>query len=158
VRYLKEKIINYLCEYPQLLDMTESMGSYTKTQCKFDLAGHILRAAGYHLQVGDSPREPKLPLNAPLLDKKWVEFEASLGTDGVAQEIAGLARQIWEEEYGEREAQELPFYDSGCPEGMPMVRYWDCLDSVNASDIIEFLQGDMNIYKLNGPDDKAEDD
>ena len=157
MRYLKERIIQHLLTYPDTLDMEVYMAPYSRLLCKHDLSGHILRAAGYHLQVGEDTRQPKLPLNAPLLDKKWVDFELQLGGCKGYIDVPALARQIWEEEYGEREAQELPFYDESV-DAMPMLRYWDSLGSVNASDVIEFLQGDMAIYKLNGPNDEEEDD
>lgn len=157
MRYLKERIIRHLTEHPRALDMTEFMAPYSRLLCKHDLAGHILRAAGYHLQLHHSFNQPQLPLNAPWLDKKWIEFETQIGTCEGVIHIPALARQVWEEDYGEREAMELPFYDERIP-GMPMLRFWDELGNVRADDVIEFLKdGGDGVWKLNGPDDREEE-
>jgi hypothetical protein len=143
---LKERLIELLRAQPKILDMTCFMTNVSWNDIRYDIVGLILKVAGYSLQ-SDSAGLPKLPFNAPLLDKKWVEFEAQ--HSGALKEIPALARQIWAEEYGEKEAKELPIYDKAHVHGD---WWWDDLEQLNHNHLIAFLNGQRSdIYALNGP-------
>jgi len=114
---------------------------------RYDFVGLILKVSGYSLQSGPCCGNPecttgaKLPLNAPFLDRKWMEYEKRLGlTLEQFQEIPALARQLWEAEYGEEEAKALPFY-SDQVEGEP-AWFWDHLEEVQGYHLIGFLDGE----------------
>ena len=110
--YLKERIVERLRRNREILDMQHFLVPVSWKVSTYNLAGLILSAAGYELQL--DKYNVRLPLNAPLLDKKWYEFESKKGYCRVEQEVevAACARQLWEREYGDQEAIELPFYEN----------------------------------------------
>jgi hypothetical protein len=148
--YLKEKISEHLLRNPDAFDMRHLMVPLSWRLSVYNFAGLILKHAGYSLQL--SGNGIRLPLNAPLLDKRWIEFEEETGfcrnQDEV--EIMACARQVWEDEYGEEEAKALPFYEEVKAKGC---MWWDDLSEVRANNLRMFLRGDKDDmpYNVNGP-------
>ena len=157
---LKEKLIELLEANDEILNMGGSFlttGEWNKPQ--YDFVGLILKVSGYSLQSGGCSCGNvhcsdgiKLPLNAPYVDKKWVEYEKLIGhTMEDYCQIPALARQLWEQEYGEDEAKQLPFYgDSGAS-----TMWWDDVEEVKEHHLINYMNKDYP-YELNGHTDCEE--
>lgn len=146
---LKEDISAHLKRNPDVLDMRHFIVPLTWRLSVYNFTGLILLHAGYSLQISNG--EVRLPLNAPHLDKKWVQYERETGFCPPHQiEIPALARQIWEENYGELLAKELPFYEDVKAKGC---WWWDNLKDVTANNLRLFLAGDKEDmpYNINGP-------
>lgn len=138
---LRERLIELLDSDAGILDMEQVARSLSWNRSTYDLSGLILMLSGYTLQIDkSSPNGYRLPLNAPHIDKKWIEYEASLGVEEGRIEIPALSRQIWEEHYGEKEAKQLPFYDHETGNVAEEV-WWDDVDDVEAYQLISYLQG-----------------
>lgn len=158
---LKEKLIELLEADDEILNMSGGFLTLDRwDHPQYDFVGLILKVAGYSLQSGpccgnsDCTDGVRLPLNAPLLDKKWVEYENLLGlVDLKYREIPALARQLWEAEYGEEKAKQLPFYEDNVP-NMPSW-WWDSVEEVRSHHIINYLNKDYP-YELNGHTDCEE--
>lgn len=150
---LKERIISLLEKDPECLDMTLTM-IQSAGRLLYSFEALILKVAGYHLQGDELDGTLRLPLNAPILLRKWVDYEVKLRpylTEGM-RAIPATARQVWEGEYGEVEAMALPFYEDELPD-VYTVRWWDSLRTVRPDMIINFLRGE-GVYELNGPTTK----
>jgi len=158
---LKERLKELLETDDEILNMGGGFLTFDRwDHNRYDFVGLILKVSGYALQSGSCCENPectdgvRLPLNAPLLDRKWVEYEKRLGLAMERyQEIPALARQLWEVEYGEKEAKELPFY-SDHVEGEP-AWFWDDLEDVRDYHLIGFLDGEYSEC-LNGQYDAEE--
>lgn len=164
---LKEKLLEWLGPGDGLINMRRPMTG--NRSIEYNLAGHILRVSGYVLQArtGDDYRtelnSSRLPLNAPHVLKYWVEYENKiLGSgdlyDEFTVDIHALARQVWANEYGDLEAQQLPFYDSNedATEGFERIDWWwDDLTEVDTDHVLRWLRADKDDmpYCINAPEE-----
>lgn len=143
---LKEKLTQLIQQMPyNLLIVGETLRVRSGGVCTMNFPGLILMVSGYHLQGSDE--EPRLPLNAPLVDKCWMEYEEKTLIResylcGERHEIAALGRQLWAREYGDREAEVLPFYMlsmySGNKGGDTDEFYWGEYDPSDTS-LVDFF-------------------
>jgi len=140
---LKERVLKALSEDNCLFEpyFTVSETGSLLTPLQFNLAGLICRAAGFTPQGNHG--DARLPLNAPIVEKKWLEFERlmSEGTNPTRREreleVFAFARQLWAEEYGDESARGLPFYDKN--QQVLGTCWWDCLSEVMTEDIVTIL-------------------
>lgn len=151
---LKERLIDLLEDDENIFDATDlvTAGDYDGKACtRYDLTALILKVSGYALQTDEHYDNIRLPMNAPYVEKEWVDYENKVGMiDQRYVEIPALARQLWEAEYGKREAKELPLYDL-CPDDTSApARWWDEMEALTAAEVIAFLKGHEPIA-LNGP-------
>jgi hypothetical protein len=146
---LKEDIIDLLQKNPDIYNQHFFLMEGEDHTLSFDLVGLIFKVARVHLQT-DQDGNPRLPLNAPEVEQKWLDYE-NKGERTLEQfrSIPALARQLWAAEYGAYEAMMLPFYDEAAEGEIPN-RYWDDMDDVSEQDIIHMLQGgeleSLNVY------------
>jgi hypothetical protein len=137
---LKEDIIELLQKNPDIYNPNHFMLEGEDHALSFDLVGLIFKVSRVHLQT-DHNGSPRLPLNAPEVEKKWLDYEDKAErTLEEFRSIPALARQLWAAKYGDREAMQLPFYDEAA-EGEVLNCYWDDMDEVTDQDIISVLQG-----------------
>ena len=150
---LKEKILEVLNENPLIFEPTFAV-SETGAKCcplQFNLGGLICRAAGYTPQTTDALKI-KLPMNAPYIEKEWIDFEKSMSagcTWAPAEDellVMALARQLWAAEYGEDSAKYLAFYDKN--QGIPGTCWWDDQRDITDVDIRAHLTDEWTV-KIN---------
>jgi len=144
---LKGRLIDFINEHPRCFEeplvcggMHMSRGRrHHLTLSTYDFTGAILHVAGYSLQLDAG--NIRLPLNAPWLDREWVEHEALLGWSQDV-DISALARQLWAREYGDEEAYKLPLYHTPLTRRGETVAtyYWD-EGSIERASVISFLRG-----------------
>jgi hypothetical protein len=141
---LKEKIIAWLEKDEGLIFEPMMPVSETGTKVcplQFNFAGLICRAAGFTPQSSNG--YCRLPMNAPDVERQWLEFEAVISQGALVYkneiDIYALARQIWANEYGDEAARELPFYDVN--QNIHGTMWWDALAEVTTTDLIAYLKG-----------------
>jgi hypothetical protein len=146
---LKERVIKMLEDNEDILDMSQWLCQPSKHYCTYDLAGLILKAAGYVLQFDRNTDQARLPMNAPEVYRQWIDYERQLKiTSNDFIDIPALARQVWAEEYGDKAGYALAFYDSY--KGVKTVGWWDDIMAVRAYHVIDYLRGEYVVH-LNGP-------
>jgi len=109
---------------------------------QYSFPGLILKSCGYSLQLRTDPicgAEGRLPLNAPHVWNKWLEYEKTMDVafDDITLEVPALARQLWADEYGEKEAMELPFYQAPSRTAYS----WGVGDYLDYRFLAEYLRG-----------------